>query len=189
MIINDDIFADLPEDDRMLLVSIPYRAGAWVSQADVSGGDQSDEQEKQALNNIIKAFAYDVYSSDIVQQVISVTIKEEKRWDLWFDEIETVPRECEQAVSILYKVADPKEITAFKIYVMQIAEAVALAYREDNNLPPVKKFMRYVSYLIGKSKSSQMSAAYNSFDDYLNISQKERHALERLAQSLQISYG
>jgi len=51
----------LTEDQRTLLVSLPYRAGLFVSQSDNAGGDDSDDAEMQALDNIITGYSQEIF--------------------------------------------------------------------------------------------------------------------------------
>ena len=58
------------EEERQLLIKLPYRAGLWISASDTTGGDESDEAEKQALASIVRGFTEDFLKSEFVEAVM-----------------------------------------------------------------------------------------------------------------------
>lgn len=173
------------EEDRLLLISLPYRVGLWISQSDVSGGDESDEQELQTLSNLLSGMAEGVFGSETVQHVISETIARRDLWGEWDARMDTVLGDCRRGIELLQPCVDEKEVKAFKRHLFEIGEAVALAYREYGTDMPladrVRMNMRYYSGLL------RAKLRHNSFytrDEYFNISIAERAALEMLCDVL-----
>lgn len=179
----------LTQQQKQLVYSLPYRAGLWVSQSDSSGGVESDEKELRALANIIEGFTGEVFGSEIVQHIMAGTMQNREKWKDWSRDIEQVPQECEQAVDILLSHFDIKEVSAFKLRLMEIGEAVAMAFREvDENTSSSTKMHMYMLFVITKIGSIFKSGITKTFDEFMNISLEERKALTELARALQTDY-
>ncbi|MCB9973262.1 MAG: hypothetical protein H6854_01720 [Rhodospirillales bacterium] len=175
-----------PQPVKEALIRLPYRVGLWLSQSDQTGGDSSDEQELYALENVILSYGEDVCKSEFTQSVMEQTVKGYEIWDTWRDNIENVPRECE---TILYEIAntvDPKHLRDFKSSLLEIAETVALAYRETSEN---ESFLNnvYIQIRILQKKWDAFIKKYDfSLDHALNISPAEEEALKRLKGTLRI---
>jgi hypothetical protein len=65
---------------------------------------------------------------------------------------------------------------------MEIAEAVALAFRENENNSVFAAFGMYVSYVLSKQEKGRRK---KSFTEFLNISASERKALAAISQALE----
>ena len=183
------ILDSLTENQRQCIVSLPYRAGLYVSQSDQSGGDAASDNEVRVLENLIYGFADGVFGSEFVQHVMSDTIKRKDQWAHWDDDVLNVPSECKEALTILSGHIDAKERGAYAARIMEVGEAVALAFREDigasTGFGRVKAYMGYLSY---KREAKAKKLSVRSFDDYLFISPSEREALRALARALEIEY-
>ena len=180
---------ELPHDHRELIVSLPYRVGAWISHADDVGGDVADEEEKTALANILHGFTQDVFGSEVVQYVMAETISRKQDWEKWATETKNVSEDCQRAIDLLHDVVDEKEVNAFKQRLLEIAEAVALAFREYDKLDFITKLRIYIMYYREKYKAARKNRSFKSMDQYLNISLKERQTLNALASVLEIQYS
>lgn len=172
----------LSADHREVLVRLPYRVGLWISQSDSKGGRDSDERERQALYNILHGFAEDMFGAEAIQYIMSETIKHKAEWINWGANIDLVPIECRDAIYLMREQADPKDAAAFKNHLMEIAEAVALAFREEGNSSVFSMFGLYVSYVLSPKEKGRRA---KSFSEYLNISPRERKALSALSQALE----
>lgn len=180
---------DLPAEQRELLVSLPYRVGLMVSQSDTSGGEESDEKELQALSNILNGYAQEVFGSETVQYIISETVRKKEHWDRWARKLESVESDCHRAVDILSETVDEKEVNSFKKHLMEVGEAVALAFREyDRSVPFLDKLRIYFLYARGKKEAAKRRQPYKSYDEFLNISLSERTALTKVAAALNTAY-
>lgn len=180
---------EIPPEKRDMLVSLPYRVGLWVSQSDTTGGGQSDAEEQQALSNIITGFAEEVFGAETVQRIISETLRKKSEWPRWANNLGDVIADCRNAVDILSEVVDRKEVNAFRHHLVEIGEAVALAFREfDENQSIMKKLPVYMSYFSSRLQALKEHRPYKTLDEYLNISVHERRALTTLAQALDTPY-
>ena len=172
----------LTSDHRQLMVRLPYRVGLWVSRSDSAGGGESDQRESQALSNILHAFAEDLFGSETVQQIISETINRKAEWPQWGGNLDMVPGECRDAVDLLRQHGEGKDARVLQNHLMEIAEAVALAFREDDSgVSAFAAFGMYVRYMFSGSKKGRKV----SFAEFRNISANERKALDAIADALE----
>ena len=138
--------SQLTDNQKTTLVSLPYRVGLWVSQSDQSGGVLSDSQELQVLSNIINGFAEDMFGSEVVQEIMTETVKRKAEWSAWALQVSSVAEDCRFGLDVVAQYADAKDVTAFKNHLMQIAEAVALAFREYEQLGFMEKLRMHLAY-------------------------------------------
>lgn len=178
----------LTDNQRQILISLPYRAGLYVSQSDQSGGDEANDNELRALENLIYGFSDGVFGSEFTQNVMAATIQSKGDWASWAHGIEQVPAECSDALVILSSVVDHKERNAYAARIMDIGEAVALAFREDTGGSFVDRIKLYFEYLKASKRAQAAKLPKRSFEDYQSISADERVALNTLAQALQVEY-
>jgi hypothetical protein len=180
--------SNLTDNQRTTLVSLPYRVGLWVSQSDQSGGVLSDSQELQVLSNIINGFAEDMFGSEVVQMIMTETVRRKSEWGAWAQQVSSVPEDCRFAVDVLGQYADTKDITAFTNHLMQIAEAVALAFREYEDFGVGKKISMHLAFYASLFKARPPGLPRRTLREYLSISTGERSALGALARSLGTTY-
>ncbi len=179
----------LSENDRTLLVSLPYRVGLFVSQSDQSGGDDSDEIEQAALRNIITAYSQEVFGSETVQYVISETVRRHSEWEKWAGKLDEIEGDCHKAIDILSATVDEKEVNAYKNHIIQIGESVALAFREyGKDTPLMDKLKIYIFYFKDKMKATKYGVQYKKWEEFINISLRERQALRSIASALNTVY-
>ena len=177
----------LTPEQKDTLISLPYRVGLWVSQADSSGGDESDAREQQALSAILHGFAEEMFGSETMQHIISGTLAAKDRWPVWAGRIDDVPHDCQFAMDLITEFADAKDAAVFRNHLMEIGEAIALAFREDVSLTMIQSFKQYLAFLFAAPKKKS-TAPRRSFSEFLRISPSERKALSTLAQALGTTY-
>lgn len=175
---------DLTPDQKIFVASMPYRVGLWVSESDKDGGMEADVKEKIALENLIHGFAEQVFGSELLQYVMQETINNKDNWNEWGGELEELPEQAKKSCEILQAHFDNKEVNAYAMRLMEIAEAVALAFREREELSKVEEIKLRLKYELNKMKSKGSRGMQISFDQYLNISANERTALSKLAEAL-----
>jgi len=175
-----------------LIIRLPYRVGYYISQADKTGGDESDEKEMQALSNIIEGYAETMLVSEAIQYVMTETIQQKHLWGEWNAKLNMVPKECRAAMEVVEAHLGKKDMHGFQVHLMEIGEAVALAFCEVEHViveeqNAVQKLQSrvgsYVHGLTGKGV-----AVSHKYDEaaYINISPDEKQALSRIAQGLGI---
>ncbi len=175
------------EEQRSLLVSLPYRAGLWVSESDEDGGDDADEAEMHALECIITGYSEDFLKSEFVEEVMLETLAHKDRWKDWSAGLDNVPEQCARAVDALNQHMESKEVLSFRQTLMDIARAVAMAYREfdeDEALPD--KIKKYSRYYCGRFSAYLKKEQPPTLDEVLNISKAEQATLVALSKALQL---
>lgn len=180
----------LTPNERETLVSLPYKVGYWVSQADSTGGDQSSQQELEVLSNIIHAFTAEVFGSEVVQLVMAQTVANKGRWPEWAKESGSLLEDCRIALDILAEHGDAKDANAYSMRLIEIAEAVAMAFREYDRMGFIGKLRMYGSYYITtKFKKPLPGKPRKTLGEYVTVSHAERRALNALAHALGTSYA
>ncbi len=171
---------DLPLNKRQVLVRLPYRVGLWISQSDTAGGDASDEQEMQALSNIINGFAEDVFGAEAIQFIISETVNNSDLWPQWGENLDDVLQECRESSGLLALHVGEKEARAFQMQIFDIGEAIAMAFTEhehmDGFIPCAKVRLAYIQ--------ARIKGSSRSYSEFISISAAERKALAQLSDAL-----
>lgn len=180
---------DLVDEQRSLLMRLPYRVGLFVSQSDDTGGEQSDEQELVALSNILTGYAGEIFVCETVQYIISETMRHKDNWDDWQQDLGDVTADCKRAVDLLADVVDEKEVNAFKQHLMEIGEAVATAFREIETSSFIDELKLKMAFTILEYKAKRAGHAYKTYEEFLNISPSERKALVALRDALDLEYA
>ncbi len=183
------ILPNLTDNQIYRLVSLPYRVGLYVSTSDETGGGTANDNELRALENLIYGFSDGVFGSELVQNVMTETINQKKNWSDWGNNLDQVPEECTDSLNILSAYVDHKERTAYAARLMEIGEAVALAFREDwSTQAGIKRLIAYCRYLAVTYKTKAKGLPVVGFEDFLSISHDERQALRKIAESLDVDY-
>lgn len=178
---------DFTQDQRDLLEALPYRVGLWISSSDTTGGGDADDAEAQALEIIVTGFAEDFCKSQFVQTMMEEAVSRKGEWAHWGANLEQVPSECVRAIDLLSERLDRKEVTSFKLTVMEIATAVAMAYREfDHSDKMTHRLKIYTRVMAEKMRSIFTGQRARSADEFLNISEHEQRALDILSRSLDL---
>jgi len=178
----------LSQDQKETVISLPYRVGVLVSKSDSGGGKKAEKRELRTLSNLLEGFTQQVFGSELLQHVMAGTMDNYERWDEWGGQMRTVYRDSAAAVEILRSVADPKEVNAYKARLLEIGEAVAMAFREEESMGFGAKVKAYWLYWRCSAKAKKLGQSYKSFDEFLNISMAEREVLQKLARALGTYY-
>jgi hypothetical protein len=177
----------LPADIQDLLVRLPFRVGLYISESDQTGGDESAEAERKALENIVTFYVEDTVKSEFAHEVMLVTLNNKEKWCDWATNIDQVPDECLQITYLLKDLIEPKEILAYKQNLIEVAIAIAQAYCElDKNTPAFTKIGAYFTVFLRKIQAI-LGSEEDQLNDYLlNISPLERAAIKRLSNNLDV---
>lgn len=180
---TDRIFSEFSHEEEGILISLPYRVGLYVSFADTSGGFEAQEAEMQSLSNILREFAEDYCKSEFSQKVLMESLRARHLWPTWSQGIEAVPEEARHITDLLEMHFDDRALRAFKEVLVDIALAVAMAFREDDGNassgPRLSGFGEFLGRFIGSvtgRKSDPLA--------HMNVSKNERIALARLCKAM-----
>lgn len=178
----------LSKEQQEILIALPYRTGLWVSLSDETGGDEADQAEMQALDSIVTSYAYDYCKSEMVEDLMKLTVAHKDDWAGWDEDIANVPYENRQAVEWLAGHYDYKEISSFKQTMMEIATAVAMAFREfDASVSLPVKIKMYKTLFADRIQAMIQRRMPTPTSEILNISESERLALTELADALKLN--
>lgn len=172
-------------EERALIISVPFRAGHWVSVVDDTGGAKAGDAEREALENIITERARGMFESAFVHEVMAETCTRQDDWKAWSDNMDTVLEDCAKVVGIIGGKLAERDLDAYRMNVMGIGLAVAKAFREmDDGAPFFVKlqtkillFIEAIVRLIKRDRSYDAESA-------LNISFEEDVALTKLSKAL-----
>lgn len=171
------------EDERELIVSLPYRAGLWLSVSDDDGGTEADYEELHALEDIIERKAAGATYSAVVREVMLQAMDWQGRWKDWSEKLGTVEQDCAAATKLLATKLSEQDVEHYRKAVLSVAREVAEAFREVDldasftfklSLKMHLMFDRFMA-LFGKGQEVARM---------VNISDDEKRALEKLEVAL-----
>ncbi len=173
------------DEERELLISLPYRAGLWVSSVDDTGGAKADYEELDELESIVVEKASGMFESAFVHEVMAETCTRQQDWKKWAEGLDAVPNDCKKAIAIISGKLAEKDIDAFRANVMSISLSVAKAFREfdDGASMPVKLFTQIRLFLEAVMRFLKRDKSYDT-ESVLNISYEEDVALSMLSKAL-----
>ncbi|HIF26445.1 MAG: hypothetical protein VXW91_03480 [Pseudomonadota bacterium] len=173
---------------RELIVSLPYRVGLWISESDTSGGDEADEAERNALHLMMTGYAEDFLKSEVVEEIMRRTVSSRESWDQWGAQNNVILEDCAKALSIMDGYIRPDDIVSFRQSLMDIAKTVALAYCEieEEEMTTADTLKLELLHRLDAFKAKMQGKQQPSKRERLNISPKERAALEKLSQTIKV---
>lgn len=174
----------LSREQRMKIASLPYRVGLWVSRSDSAGGDEAAARELQVLENLIAGFTQEVFGSESVQHIMAETMAHQDKWPEWAAQPGNVLEDCRMALSILRDHLEEKEVGTFCQRLLEIGEAVALAFGENEGLGFKHQLLTTAEYYSECFFARLKGKDFMSLERYRRISRAEREALRELAHAL-----
>jgi hypothetical protein len=186
----NNYLAKLPDDLKELVVKLPFRVGVFISDSDKTGGDDSADAERKALENIVTFYVEDTVKGEFAHSVMLETLNQKSNWQNWIHDTSKVPEECALVAYKLKDFIEAKEVLAYKQNLVEVAIAVAQAYCEfDDKAGLVGKIETYSSILMRRLQlmfSGGTDSDMSSNDYLLNISKVERSAIKLLADTLDV---
>ena len=172
--------------ERNMLMALPYRAGLWIGESDKTGGEAAGAAEMQALESIVTGFVEDFCKSEFVEELMRETLARKADWQAWRGNIARVPEECRHAVDLLAERLERKHIASLKNNLIEIAFAVALAYREydEDSAPLREKVALRLRYYWQRHQAMRLNRIPLTLDQSLNISSTEQKAIKALTGAL-----
>ncbi len=175
------------QEQRELLVSLPYRVGLWVSESDQGGGDHSSEAEMQTLETLIMGYAEDFLKSEFVEEVMRGTLARKETWPAWSRSLDNVPQQCQAAINMMQDHIESKDVLSFRQTLMEVARAIAMAYRElDEQTNTIAMLRVHSLHYWLRLKAYIRKEQPPSLDEIMNISRSEHKVLQKLATVLKV---
>lgn len=124
-------FSDFNREELSLILSIPYRAGVYLSHADdVAGCDRDDAKEQAVLEKTMKALHAKVDGKTLAAGILDDILSHKDHWPVWGAEADSVLQDVPRAVRLIHDRLPDSELTLYKKCVFQVAKAVAMAANE-----------------------------------------------------------
>lgn len=171
-------------EERAFLAALPYRVGLWISRCDSTGGEEAEQQELQALETIVITFAQDFCKSEFVEELMRQTVAQKEQWPQWQGGLENMPADCRRAVDLLAPRLSYKDVGSFKHTLLEIADAVAKAYREEEPESMLTQCILQARFLLDRWQAQIRNRPARTLAEYTNISKAERAALAALTGAL-----
>jgi len=134
------------------------------------------------LDNILRQFSEDYCKTELIQKILNQSVSRRAEWAAWSRALDTVPQECRAIMSVLSTLMEKGERDAFAGILIDIAVAVAMAFREGQppapNAGPKAILQTIIGAVTGKKEPTGGPLAH------ANVSATERMALQRLADAL-----
>lgn len=174
---------DFDPDEQELLVSLPYKAGIWVSHAEDEIGEEDDEKEMMALEASLKALPELHQDCTFICDLVHETLNRRDQWGNWmFDSVQT-PQQMRAAIDMLKNKLSKDDLNHFRSAMMEVGASVAQAYGEFGDFDDETKsgFGGFVTKIMGGFAGGSASK-----DHPMNISAAEDSALEKLKVAMRI---
>lgn len=173
------IFTD---EEQELIISLPYRAGLWVSYAEDEDGEEDDEKEMAALESALTEIAGLHADNEFMRDVMQATLARKDQWPSWSQGVFQTPNLAQQAIAILKQKATAGDAKNYRATVMEIATAVAQAYGEfGEEEEPDSGFFGGVMARIAGGFSG---LSHDDEGHPMNVSAAEDSAISRLSAAL-----
>lgn len=179
-------FLDQFDDkQKAFLIALPYRTGLWISKCDDTGGDEAEARELDALETIVRSYTEDFCKSEFVEELLHATMKHKDQWPAWHTGLDDIPGDCRRAVDLLSPVLERKDIASLKLTLLEIADTVAKAFREeDPEETPMDRLKYSVRQMVYRLQATITNRPAGGHDEFLNISAAERAAIAALEKAL-----
>lgn len=177
----------LPEQVE-LAASLPFRVGSWMSHIDDEPGHIDDIRERDALEAMLIEISKVKGRSRFVREVITLTIRNKKRWPRWAKQIDNILADSTSAINFLSGYLDDKDLREYRRALIQVAKAVAEAHAErgtagyeaqQSTVPSENILGNFFAGIVGK-----FGADDDDDTGAQNISDVERKGLKQLAAAL-----
>lgn len=170
--------------DQDLLVSLFYRIGQWMSQADdTDTSEESEAVEEEQMFKILNKLAQSKNIGALCSEIASEALRQKGSWARWGRKVDDVMSDVARAKEIIKGQGNTQEFVAFGKSLITIATSVARAYREadDDEHAEEKGFLSWLS-----EKKANVALALTDSDAHkdLNISPAEDSALTELVMTL-----
>lgn len=171
--------SDFSDEQRVLLSSLLYKVGMWMSHADDTEGERDDDLEERALEQIITEVSKHHEDMPFVHQIARITLESKDKWPVWADYNFHVLDECKQAMTLLKAQAGERVYKNYRKTLLEIAQTVAEASGE---FAAIEEQSNGFGALVGK-----ISSMFGKDDDTphaMNISAAEDSHLMQLVGAL-----
>ncbi len=165
------------EEERVLILSVPYRVGIWISMSDDNDKTKADDKrEMQVLETAISSLAARSKKMPFAALVMDGLKTHKGMWSSWEEHSgeDVVLQDVKKVLSLSQKKISKGELSQYKYAIWQIGIVVAQAFGEhldpDNEMH-VNNFFSWMGSFMGKPSLSKNPE---------NMSTAEKIALKKL---------
>lgn len=177
--------ADFSDEERALLVCLPYKVGVFIGHADDVEGEQDDDREMAALETCIRAIAGLHADKPFTSEVFAQTLAMKDEWAGWAAQSWHVPDEARAAVASLRARASEGTLKNYRAALMEIATTVAQAHGEFGQFDEDEDTSGGIfGGLVSKITQGLARLGEDDADHPMNISASEGGALSQLREAL-----
>lgn len=181
------VLSQLPEDEALNIIALPYQAGMWISHADDVHGDSDDFKEMRAIERGIPALAAQHESSALVQAVASEIMRMKDQWPSWEDGCFHVTKRAPDLMQRVLGTFGESEAKQYRAFTLELGKLVAQAASEFEAFDAVSEEKEsFFGNLIGKITGSYAAMGQDNAGHPANISASEKGALSQLSAALKI---
>lgn len=178
-------WSNIPYEQKDLLLSLPVRAGIWISHFDGQGDKRADESEIEALSEVIAHFAAQSTSSPFVTDLFEETLKRSESWDSWQTEEQVFFDDCRKAADIFSLNLSKDEHGEINRAILEVCEVVAQAHGEFEEDEEHKEDKGGWLASVKSTLSKLKGTSYIDMDKPFNISPSEQDAIHKLRHILE----
>ena len=175
------VFTDFLEEEIILLVSMPYRTGLWMShQDDDESTERDDQKEMIAMEAVLKKIAGQKKQTPFLSAVVAETLAYQNLWPQWAQGEESFLSDAKKVAQLVEGRMAVDNALNYRNGLVQVANAVALAYGEFGAEDEAASKPSFLGNIVNKL-SDKMTALSGDAD---NMSLEEQEALKRLKSAL-----
>lgn len=183
------VLSQLSEDKALAIISLPYKAGLWVSHADDIEGEADDENEMKAIERGVPALADLHGDSPLVQEVASEIIRLNDSWKQWEEGSFYIVKQAPDVMRDIQTEFGTAEAKHYRRFVMELGKMVAQAHSELSAFDAIEEDKKegFLSNMVGKFVGGLSSMKDDDSGHPANISPSEKSALSQLSSALKVS--
>ena len=169
--------------DQDLLVSLFYRVGRWMSDADdTDSGNNSERLEEAHMFGVLTKLSQSKNIGSLCLEIASEALRHKGSWSRWAKQTDNLIEDVIKAKALIKGQGTNEEFVLFGRSLVTIATAVARAYREADDAEVEKSGI--LGWLSEKKNQVAMAIVDPEAHKDLNISPAEDSALTELVSAL-----
>ena len=183
------VLSQLAEDKALAIISLPYKAGLWVSHADDIEGEADDANEMRAIERGVPALAELHNTSPLVQEVASEIIRLKGEWNQWEEECFYIVKQAPAIMQDIQAEFGTGEAKHYRSFVMELGKMVAQAHSELSAFDAIEEDKKegFLSNMVGKFVGGISAMKEDDAGHPANISPSEKSALSQLSSALKVA--
>jgi len=176
-------FDDFMEEERVLIISLPYKVGVWVSQADdVAETEADDDKEFKALRAVLSGIAKEKQQAPFVSEIVDQTLTYQNMWPEWKAASGQTLEDVQRVIDMMRARLPEENVRNYARALKRIATVVAHAYGEFEGAEGEQKDEGFFGGVI--TKILERVPESGEAENPENVSPAEQAALKKLSEIL-----